>query len=69
MHNPLVYSLCGTVGPWVKVPKALKEDTPMWVYELGPVFGYESQKTQSNLPLGYSPRIIIIIFTEYLVKH
>ncbi|KAL6326225.1 hypothetical protein AAG906_001620 [Vitis piasezkii] len=32
----LIYCLCGTVGPWVKVPKALEEDTPMWVYGLVP---------------------------------
>ena len=25
----------GTVGPWVKVPKALEEDTLMWVYGVG----------------------------------
>ncbi|KAL6313148.1 hypothetical protein AAG906_024579 [Vitis piasezkii] len=31
-----IYCLCGTVGPWVKVPKALEEDTPMWVYGLVP---------------------------------
>ncbi|KAL6340728.1 hypothetical protein AAG906_021266 [Vitis piasezkii] len=31
-----IYCLCGTVGPWVKVPKALEEDTPMWVYGVGP---------------------------------
>ena len=24
------------VRPWVKVPKALEEDTPMWVYRVGP---------------------------------
>ena len=32
----LIYCLCGTMGPWVKVPKALEEDTPMWVYGVGP---------------------------------
>ena len=32
--------LCGTVGPWVKVPKALEEDTLMWVYEVGPALGF-----------------------------
>ena len=42
-HYLLIYCLCGTVGPWVKVPKALEEDTPMWVYG-GLV-----------LPLGFSP--------------
>ena len=26
-------------------PKALEEDTPMWVYGVGPALGYESQKT------------------------
>ena len=35
-HYLLIYCLCGTVGPWVKVPKALEEDTPMWVYWVGP---------------------------------
>ena len=34
------------VGPWVKVPKALEEDTLMWVYGVGPALGYESQKAQ-----------------------
>ena len=24
------------VGPWVKVPKALEEDTQMWVYGVSP---------------------------------
>ncbi|RVW11940.1 hypothetical protein CK203_111175 [Vitis vinifera] len=36
----LIYCLCGTVGPWVKVPKALEEDTPMWVYGVGPTPGF-----------------------------
>ncbi|RVW18923.1 hypothetical protein CK203_102488 [Vitis vinifera] len=27
-------------GPWVKVPKALEEDTPMWVYGVGPAPGF-----------------------------
>ncbi|KAL6312879.1 hypothetical protein AAG906_022640 [Vitis piasezkii] len=35
-----IYCLCGTVGPWVKVPKALEEDTPMWVYGVGPAPGF-----------------------------
>ncbi|KAL6340744.1 hypothetical protein AAG906_025591 [Vitis piasezkii] len=35
-----IYCLCGTVGPWVKVPKALEEDTPMWVYGVGPPLGF-----------------------------
>ena len=57
------------VGPLVKVPKALEEDTPMWVYGVGPALGYESQKTRGMtcpwvlvpkdtglvLPLGFSP--------------
>ena len=43
-HYLLIYCLCRTVGPWVKVPKALEEDTPMWVYGPGLV-----------LPLGFSP--------------
>ena len=34
------------VGPWVKVPKALEEETQMWVYGVSPALGYESQKTQ-----------------------
>ena len=45
-HYHLIYCLCGTVGPWVKVPKALEDDTPMWVYGVGPALGYESQKTR-----------------------
>ena len=28
------------VGPWVKVPKALEEDTLMWVYGIGPTPGF-----------------------------
>ena len=36
MHYPLIYCVCGTVGPQVKVPKALEEDTLMWVYGVGP---------------------------------
>ena len=39
-HYHLIYCLCGTVGPWVKVPKALEEDTPMWVYGVGPALGF-----------------------------
>ena len=31
---------------WVKVPKALEEDTLMWVYGVGSALGYESQKTR-----------------------
>ena len=34
-----IYYLCGTVGSWVKVPKALEEDTLMWVYGVGPALG------------------------------
>ena len=41
-HYPLIYYLCGIAGPWVKVPKALEEDTPMWVYRVGPALRYES---------------------------
>ena len=37
---------CGIMGPWVKVPKALEDDTLMWVYGVGPALGYESQKTR-----------------------
>ena len=32
--------LCGTVDPWLKVPKALEEDIPMWVYGVGPAPGF-----------------------------
>ena len=39
-HYPLIYCLCGTVGPSVKVPKALEEDTPMWVYGVGHAPGF-----------------------------
>ena len=28
-HYLLIYCLCGTAGPWVKVHKALEEDTSM----------------------------------------
>ena len=28
------------VGPWVKVPKALEEDTPMWVYGVSPTLEF-----------------------------
>ena len=58
------------MGPWVKVPTALKEDTPMWVYEVGLALGFNSLKTQGwsypwvlvpkdtrlVLPLGMSPK-------------
>ena len=27
-------------GPWVKVPKALEENTLMWVYEVAHVLGF-----------------------------
>ena len=30
----------------MKVPKALEEDIPMWVYGVGPALGNESQKTR-----------------------
>nr|CAN77040.1 hypothetical protein VITISV_036001 [Vitis vinifera] len=39
-HYPLTYCLCGTMGPWVKVPKALEQDTPMWVYGVGLAPGF-----------------------------
>ena len=39
-HYQLIYCLCGTVGTWVKVPKALEEGTPMWVYGVGPAPGF-----------------------------
>ena len=35
-HYLLLYCLCGIVGPWVTVPKALEEDSSMWVYGVGP---------------------------------
>ena len=59
----------GSLGPWVKVPKALEEDTPMWVYEVGLALGFNSLKTRGLsypwvlvpkdtglvlLPLGFS---------------
>ena len=81
-HRLLIYCLCGTVGPWVKVPTALKEDTPMWVYEVGLALGFYSRKTQgwssrsmspkrhgAWLALGWCPRIVIIILIMYLVEH
>ncbi|RVW22860.1 hypothetical protein CK203_103769 [Vitis vinifera] len=40
----LIYCLCGIVGPWVKVPKALEEDTPMWVYGVGPAPGMSPKR-------------------------
>ena len=59
----------------MKVPKALEEDTLMWVYGVSPArhgvglaLGYESQKTGYDLPLGDSPRIVIIMI-ECLVEH
>ena len=68
MHDLLIYCLCGTVGHWVKVPKALEEDTPMWVYRVGLALGFNSLKTRGwsypwvlvpkdtglVLPLGFS---------------
>ena len=45
-HYLQIYCLCQTMGPWVKVPEALEEDTQMWVYGVGPALGYESKKTQ-----------------------
>ena len=39
-HYLLLYCLCGIVGPWVTVPKALDEDTPMWVYGVSPTLGF-----------------------------
>ena len=45
-HYLLIYCLCGTVGPWVKVPKALEEDTPMWLYGVGLALGFNSLKTR-----------------------
>ncbi|KAL6340741.1 hypothetical protein AAG906_022241 [Vitis piasezkii] len=38
-----IYCLCGTVGPWVKVPKALEEDTPMWT-RVGPALGMSPKR-------------------------
>ena len=45
-HYPLIYYLCGIAGPWVKVLKALEEDTLMLVYGVGPTLGFLSLKTQ-----------------------
>ena len=39
-HYIMIYYLCGIVGPWPKVPNALKEDTPMWVYGVSLVLGF-----------------------------
>ena len=39
-HYIMIYYLCGTMGPWQKVPKALEEDTSMWVYGVGLVPGF-----------------------------
>ena len=39
-HYLLLYCLCGIVGPWVTVPKALEEDTLMWVYGVDPAPGF-----------------------------
>ena len=47
-HYLQIYCLFWTVGPWVKVPKALEEDTQMWVYGVGPALGYESKKTRGG---------------------
>ena len=69
-HHLFIYCLCGTVGPWVKVPKALEEDTSMWVYGVGLALGFNSLKTRGwsypwvlvpkdtglVLPLGMSPK-------------
>ena len=82
-HYPLINCLCGTVDPWMKVPKSLEKDTLMWVYGVGPAPGFWSLKTRGwsylwiwvpkdtgyDLPLGDSPKIVIIILTEYLVEH
>ena len=54
-HYLLIYCLCGIVGPWVKVHKALEEDTPMWVYGVGPPTGV-LKDTRLVLPLGMSPK-------------
>ena len=40
----------------MKVPKALEEDTPMWVYGVGLALGFNSPKDMGLvLPLGFSP--------------
>ena len=52
-HYLLLYCLCGIVGPWVTVPKALEEDTPMWVYGVSPAPGFQSLKTQGWSTIGY----------------
>ena len=79
----LIYCLCGTVGPWVKVPKALEEDTLMLVYGVGPApwvlvpkdtglvlpLGMSPKRHGVWLALGWCPKIVIIILIEYLVEH
>ena len=56
-HYLLIYCLCGTVGPWVKVPKALEEDTLMLVYGVGPApWVLVPKDTGLVLPLGRSPK-------------
>ena len=56
-HYLLMYCLRGTVGPWVKVPKALEENTLMWVYGVGHApWVLVPKDTGLVLPLGMSPK-------------
>ena len=41
-----IYCVYRTMGPQVKIPKALKENNPMWVYEVGLVPRFQSLKTR-----------------------
>ena len=50
-HYLLIDCLFGTVGPWVKVPKALEVDTPIWVYGV-----LVPKDTGLVLPLDMSPK-------------
>ena len=65
-HYLLIYCLCGTVGTWVKVSKALEENTPMWVYGVGLPLGMSPKRHGA---LGWCLRIVIIILTVYVVEH
>ena len=45
------------MGPWVKVPKALEEDTLMLVYGVGPApWVLVPKDTRLVLPLGRTPK-------------
>ena len=45
-HYLLIYCLCGTVGPWVLVPKDTRLVLPLGMspkrHGIGPALGYES---------------------------